>query len=152
MNYRIRAATSDDAEFLSKMFIAHALLEGHTLVIEHQLKALNNLQQSPLSIYVVEKKNEQEQINEIVGYMSLIKQYSTWDMDWYLYLDCLYLDKSIRGGGIGKKMMNYALTLASTLNIRMLQWQTPEDNEMAIVFYHHLGASSKAKLRFFWNV
>jgi ribosomal protein S18 acetylase RimI-like enzyme len=148
MNYRIRPATSDDAVFLSKMFIAHALHEGHILIFENQFNALNNLQRSPLKIYVV----EQDQKNEIVGYMSLIKQYSTWDMDWYLYLDCLYLHESIRGGGVGKKMMDYALTIANTLGIRWLQWQTPENNELAIAFYHHLGASSKAKVRFYWNV
>jgi ribosomal protein S18 acetylase RimI-like enzyme len=73
-------------------------------------------------------------------------------MDWYLYLDCLYLGPELRGLGLGKQLMLTAAAHAKKLGIKQMQWQTPEDNHNAIAFYNKLGASNKAKQRFFWQL
>ena len=84
--------------------------------------------------------------------MSVIKQFSTWDMDWYLYLDCLYLTKETRGQGIGLKLMQKLKHFAKENMINTIQWQTPKDNFTAIEFYQKLNAVNKEKQRFFWAV
>lgn len=145
MTFKIRAASIDDALQLSDLMAEHALYEEHDFIIESQLTTLQNLQNTPLHIFVV------EQNQHIVGYMSLVKQYSTWDMDWYLYLDCLYLQKNARGKGLGKKLMACASALSESLKIKLIQWQTPIHNKSAINFYHQLGAKSKTKQRFYWG-
>ncbi len=86
----------------------------------------------------------------LVGYTTYMKQFSTWDVDFYVYLDCLYLEPEIRGLGIGKELMYKVKTYATAEKCIGVQWQTPNFNTKAITFYKKIGAKSKAKERFFW--
>jgi ribosomal protein S18 acetylase RimI-like enzyme len=143
MEYNIRIATTKDKKPLLLMMEEHATFEGHKLEISknHQHYKLETL---PVTIFVVLSNDK------LVGYMSVIKQFSTWDMDWYLYLDCLYLNEETRGHGIGLKLMQQLKTFAKENMIPTIQWQTPKDNLPAIEFYQKLGAIKKKKQRFFW--
>lgn len=87
--------------------------------------------------------------NSIVGYATFMKQFSTWDADFYLYMDCLFLTEDARGYGIGERLMNRIKEEARKLGCNMIQWQTPEFNERAMKFYRRIGAHSKTKERFF---
>ncbi|OJJ14448.1 GNAT family N-acetyltransferase [marine bacterium AO1-C] len=93
-----------------------------------------------------------EQHEEIIGYATYMKQFSTWDAGYYLYLDCLYLNEKSRGQGLGEQLMQRIKEEAQKLGLSEIQWQTPDFNEGAIRFYHRLGATSKNKERFFWQV
>ncbi|NQY63505.1 MAG: GNAT family N-acetyltransferase [Alteromonadaceae bacterium] len=144
-NTTIRSAQATDGKALIELFKLHAQHEGHKLIINNkQLHALTNNHTHPLILFVVEHNGLVE------GYMSLIKQFSTWDMDYYLYLDCLFLKTSLRGMNIGKQMMATAAELSKSLGLKQIQWQTPHDNNNAIAFYQKMGATGKQKLRFFW--
>ncbi|NAS14430.1 GNAT family N-acetyltransferase [Poritiphilus flavus] len=90
--------------------------------------------------------------NSLLGYAAFTKQFSTWDADFYLYLDCLYLKESARGQGLGTLFMNKVIEFAKKENCDMVRWQTPADNEKAIKFYQKMGGVSKAKERFFMNI
>ena len=90
--------------------------------------------------------------NDIAGYATYMRQFSTWDAEFYIYLDCLYLKEKYRGQGLGKQLMQRIKADAKALNCNMIQWQTPDFNEKAIRFYQKLGAISKSKERFFWLV
>jgi len=46
-----------------------------------------------------------EQESLIVGYATFMKQFSTWDTDFYIYLDCLFLKENTRGNGLGGLIM-----------------------------------------------
>jgi len=144
MNYCIQLATDKDQESLLLMMKEHAMFEGHKL--ETSKNQPLKLETLPVTILVVYSNNK------LVGYMSIIKQFSTWDMDWYLYLDCLYLTKETRGKGVGLKLMQKLKAFANENMINTIQWQTPRDNLPAIEFYQKLGAITKEKQRFFWPV
>lgn len=146
MDFYIRTAEAKDQESLLLLMTMHAQFEGHELVLSKQRHQLKNLETLPITIFVVESNNK------LYGYMSVIKQFSTWDMDWYLYLDCLYLNEKTRGQGIGLQLMKRLKFYAQENNINMIQWQTPNDNFPAIAFYQKLKAINKAKQRFFWSV
>ncbi|OEK08241.1 GNAT family N-acetyltransferase [Flavivirga aquatica] len=88
----------------------------------------------------------------IVGYATYIKQFSTWDASFYIYLDCLFLKEETRGKGIGVLIMQKIKDYAKSENCEIIQWQTPDFNENAISFYKKIGAQSKVKERFFWKV
>ena len=88
----------------------------------------------------------------IMAYATFMKQYSTWDAAYYVYLDCLFIQESKRGMGIGKKMMDRVRHYAKNEQCNMIQWQTPEFNEKAITFYRKLGATQKTKARFYWEL
>ena len=89
---------------------------------------------------------------EPVGYATFLVQYSTWDAERYLYMDCLYLREAARGKGLGGEMMEALAKEGRKLGCREIQWQTPDFNAGAIRFYKRLGAVSKAKERFFLSL
>lgn len=146
MTHNIRLATLEDKESLLALMQDHARYEGHELQITNQGDALTNMESLPITIFVVEFQQR------LLGYMSVVKQFSTWDMDWYLYLDCLYLTEETRGKGIGLELMQLLQNYAKQNQIQSMQWQTPIENESAIGFYQKLKAVNKQKQRFFWPV
>ncbi|MGB0789314.1 MAG: GNAT family N-acetyltransferase [Marinirhabdus sp.] len=84
----------------------------------------------------------------IVGYATFMKQFSTWDAGPYLYLDCLFLKETVRGKGLGTRVMKKIMECAKLENCEMIQWQTPDFNTRAIDFYRKMGGVSKTKERF----
>ncbi|WP_103071582.1 GNAT family N-acetyltransferase [Aquimarina sediminis] len=89
---------------------------------------------------------------EIVGYATFMKQFSTWDASFYIYLDCLFLKEKTRGMGLGTQLMRKIKEYARLENCKVIQWQTPDFNVEAINFYHKIGGISKSKERFFWHI
>lgn len=88
----------------------------------------------------------------LIAYASLIKQFSTWDANFYLYLDCLFIQEEFRGLGLGQKMMEAVKQEAFEQGCTSIQWQTPDFNHLAIKFYENVGALRKRKERFFWDL
>ncbi|MCR9197944.1 MAG: GNAT family N-acetyltransferase [Planctomycetaceae bacterium] len=91
-----------------------------------------------------------EQAGELLGYATFAPQWSTWHAARYLYLDCLYLQSEARGQGLGRQIMDRIAAAARSLGCGHVEWQTPADNQSAIAFYEHIGASAKKKQRFTW--
>ena len=88
----------------------------------------------------------------IIGYASFMKQFSTWDANLYIYLDCIFLKEAARGKGFGKLLMEKIKEYSKNENCSLIQWQTPFFNKKAIEFYLKIGAESKNKERFFLNI
>mgnify|MGYP000323580294 CR=1 FL=1 len=89
--------------------------------------------------------------SELIGYATYMKQFSTWDANFYLYMDCLFLNEESRGLGLGEVLMNRIKEEAIKLDCELIQWQTPIFNTGAIKFYRRIGAEDKTKERFFWE-
>ena len=89
---------------------------------------------------------------QLIGYATFIRQFSTWDAEYYLYLDCLFLNEQSRGMGLGESLMGAVKQRAVALNCALIQWQTPESNSRAIKFYQRIGATAKSKQRFFLSL
>ena len=142
----IRFATPKDLPEIIELCHQHALFEqaeyvrkGKKVLLKEHLFA----EQPTLYCLIVELKEE------IVGYATYIKQFSTWDADFYLYMDCLFLTDRARGYGIGELLMDRIKEEARKLNCNTIQWQTPDFNTRAMKFYRRIGAYSKTKERFF---
>ncbi|MEM8486492.1 MAG: GNAT family N-acetyltransferase [Bacteroidota bacterium] len=90
-----------------------------------------------------------EQKGKLVGFLSYMQQYATWDAGTYVYMDCLYIDQRARNLGLGKQLVSQLVTEARKMGCTLIQWQTPAFNTGAIRFYERLGATSKSKERFF---
>lgn len=88
----------------------------------------------------------------IVGYATYMKQFSTWDAAFYIYMDCLFLTEGSRGKGIGVQLVDALKAAGKKMNCDLIQWQTPDFNTRAIKFYHRIGATSKNKERFFLTI
>lgn len=90
-----------------------------------------------------------ERQGRLIGYAAYMKQFSTWEASFYVYMDCLYLIDAARSQGIGRELIEVIKEFARKEKCDHIQWQTPKSNESAIRFYHTLGAESKGKERFF---
>lgn len=84
----------------------------------------------------------------IVGYASYTFDFSTWNAQTFLYMDCLFLEEETRGFGIGEKLIEKLKEIGTQNNCGNIQWQTPEFNTRAIKFYNRMGAKGKDKVRF----
>ena len=86
---------------------------------------------------------------KIIGYATYMKQFSTWDAAYYIYMDCLFLISEARGSGIGEKLIEFIKDETQKIGCRQIQWQTPSFNSRAMKFYERIGAVSKSKERYF---
>ncbi|MFP5041413.1 GNAT family N-acetyltransferase [Parasediminibacterium sp. JCM 36343] len=88
----------------------------------------------------------------IAGYFSYTFDFSTWDANSFLYLDCLYLEPDFRGLRIGVSVFDKLKIIAKQNDCINIQWQTPIFNERAIKFYNRIGGTGKEKVRFFIDI
>lgn len=143
----IRRAVERDIEQLIELCSFHAEYEK----VEYDPKGkkeklFEHLFRDPQELQCIVVESQEK----LLGYATYIRQYSTWDAAYYLYLDCIYLRDEMRGQGLGTQLMNLVKSYASQNGCFQVQWQTPQFNKKAIEFYKKLGASCKSKERFFW--
>jgi len=145
----IRLAQKKDLKAVIELCKAHARYEKANFVEQNKIEFLSK--------YFIENTNDLKCLvvdvnNEILGYATYFKQFSTWDASYYVYLDCLFLKDKVRGSGIGNQIMEHIKKYAKSENCRIIQWQTPNFNSKAINFYQKLGAKYKSKERFTWEI
>ncbi len=148
-DYHIRPLQPTELDQLVQLCREHAQFEQVAYVENGQPDRLDKAifgESSYLQCIVV------AHAEKLVGYATFMPQYATWDARYYLYLDCLYLQPTVRQYGLGKKLMLYIQQFAQAQGYQQIQWQTPDFNANAIGFYEHLGALHKSKQRFFWKV
>ena len=142
----IREASRSDLPELIVLFREHAEFENAEYQPTDNAERLESLSFSDhptIQLMVVESSNQ------LVGYAAFMVQYSTWQADSYLYLDCLYLRPAWRGRGLGKQLMDQVRSHANKMGCRQIQWQTPSENQAAIEFYDRLPQTNRyAKLRY----
>lgn len=149
MNYLIRDCQESDVNSIVHLCQKHADFERASFNPIGKEDALTEAlfgEQPKLFCLVVESHET------IVGYTSYTIDFSTWDAASFMYMDCLYLEDSVRGAGIGEAIMEKLKQIATTKNCINIQWQTPEFNERAIKFYHRVGGTGKEKMRFFLDL
>lgn len=148
MNYLIRPAEPQDIAAIIELCAKHAEYEKATYSPEGKAEKLSSFifTPNPRLFCLVAEINQ-----SVVGYSTYMKEFSTWDADFYIHIDCLYLKPEARSLGIGEELVRAIANHTQSLGVTQIQWQTPDFNERAIKFYHRIGAQSKPKLRMFLN-
>jgi GNAT superfamily N-acetyltransferase len=77
---------------------------------------------------------------EPIGYMILVKLYSSFEARPTLYLEDLFVLPEYRGRGIGKTMMRRCIELAWKRGCGRMEWTCLDWNVKAQKFYDKLGA------------
>lgn len=148
MNYTIRPCQEKDLPELIELCAAHAAYEKSEYDPEGKLERLREAifgEIKRLNCWIVDIEGKAQ------GFTTFTFDFSTWDAAPFLYMDCLYLDESCRGLGIGAAIMDKIREVARKHSCKNIQWQTPEFNARAIKFYVGLGSTGKQKMRFFLN-
>src|ERR1041384_3455512 len=137
MEYLIRECQKKDLAGLMQLCARHAFYERAEYSTEDKHEKLKEAifnKQPKLYCLVGEVQDE------LIGYATYTFDYSTWDAQSFLYLDCLYIDESFRGFGIGEQIIKKLKTIAFNNECANIQWQTPIWNLRAIKFYKRIGA------------
>jgi GNAT superfamily N-acetyltransferase len=146
INYTIRKTLPKDVDEIVKLCAEHAEYEQaeySTKDKKQKLTAQLFSDDPRLHCFIVEGGGE------IIGYCTYTFDYSTWDADFFAYMDCLYLRPQARNFGIGEEIIKRIAKHAKQVNCKIIQWHTPDFNVSAIKFYHRIGATSKQKTRFY---
>jgi GNAT superfamily N-acetyltransferase len=89
-----------------------------------------------------------ECLSKIEGYASCSREFSTWTGQEFLHMDCLFVNETLRGQGLGRKLLESVFDEARRENILEVQWQTPDWNDNAMQFYRSFGTTDSLKVRF----
>lgn len=149
MEYLIRQIRQTELPRLVEMCQAHADYEQalyNAKGKEEKLNAVLFSKNKKLFCYVVESNSN------LAGYFTYTFDFSTWDAQLFLHLDCLYLEPEYRGKRIGEKVFEKLKAIAKENNCINIQWQTPMFNTAAIKFYKRIGSEGKDKVRFYLDV
>ena len=145
-SFNIRQVQDKDIESVVELCALHAAYEKSEYNKAGKASKLRDaiFKSNPsLFCFVAEEKGK------IVGYTTATKEFSTWDAEYFLHMDCLYLLESTRGAGLGSLLMKKLQDFAAIHACTHIQWQTPVDNLSGIRFYEKQGAVSKDKKRFY---
>lgn len=146
MNYVIRGAKPVDITEIINLCAEHAEYEQASYSSKGKAEKLSSFlfSDNPRLFCLIAEIDK-----IIVGYATYMFEFSTWDADFYVHMDCLYLRPKARGLRIGEAMVKEIARQTKEHNSQLIQWQTPESNERAIKFYYRIGATSKKKLRMY---
>ncbi|SAL36075.1 GNAT family N-acetyltransferase [Caballeronia humi] len=82
-----------------------------------------------------------EESGQIVGYALFFHNYSTFLGKRGLYLEDLYVRPTLRGSGLGTKMLRTLAALAIERQCGRFEWSVLDWNQPAIDFYEKMGAT-----------
>ncbi len=148
MEYTIRKALPNDISEIIALCAEHAAYEKANYQSEGKSELLMKIlfcENPQLHCLVAETGSR------IIGYATFSRECSTWNADFYVHMDCLFLREEYRGYGIGEAFVKEIVAYATATKAHHIEWQTPVFNHRAIKFYHRIGAVSREKLRFTLN-
>ena len=77
-----------------------------------------------------------------VGVVHHIRHRSCWTIGDYCYLQDLYVEPQARGGGIGRRLIEYVYALAAASGMSRVHWLTHESNTDAMQLYDRIATRS----------
>lgn len=148
MQYIIRPAILDDLDEIINLCSEHAEYEKAEYDNSNKKEKLKAFlfSETPRFFCLI-AENE----SGILGYAAYTFEFSVWDAELYMHMDCLYLRPHARGFGIGEAIIKEISKSCIQHHCRIMQWHTPTFNKRAIKFYNRIGATSKEKTRFYLN-
>lgn len=139
----VRSVFPKDAERMLPLIRDHAIHEQREAAL--RVETLRDaLSRRPPLLYAWAAEMQ----DDLVGYATATRDFSTWGGRHFLHLDCLFVRAGFRGSGIGALLFAAVRDHALRLKLPEMQWQTPGWNEGACRFYRRTGASSARKTRF----
>ncbi len=88
---------------------------------------------------------------QVVGLAHYIFRPSTWEVEDFCYLEDLYVDPTVRGGGVGRALINELEKIAAAKGSKRLYWTTAPDNEVARKLYDKVAITDRVQYKIFLN-
>lgn len=75
----------------------------------------------------------------VIGLVNMVFHRSTWSPTWYCYLEDLFVDPAVRGGGVGKALIEATYAEADRRGADRTYWATQQLNATARKLYDRVG-------------
>ena len=144
-NIVIRAAQATDIVELTSLIEAHAKFEKQSidvLGLGERLAFAMQGDEPRLTVYVAQLNSA------LVAYCALVVEYSSWRAQNFVHMDCLYVNSTSRGVGVGAALFERAISFTKASGLSDIEWQSPSWNTRAQKFYESQGASYDLKTRY----
>ena len=88
---------------------------------------------------------------KVVGFTHYIWRPDTWEAEDFCYLEDLYVDPKVRGGGVGRALISELEKIATKAGSKRLYWTTAPDNEVARKLYDKVAITDRVQYKIFLN-
>ena len=88
---------------------------------------------------------------KVVGFTHYIFRPSTWAVEDFCYLEDLFVDPTVRGGGVGRALIKAVEEIAIAKGSKRLYWTTAPDNETARKLYDKVAITDRVQYKIFLN-
>lgn len=78
----------------------------------------------------------------LIGFVHCLVHYNTWGVAPRIYLEDLYVSETLRGGGVGRSLIEAVYSEADNRGAKDVYWFTNHDNETARKLYDRIGKLS----------
>ena len=138
---QVRSATSDDVSLIFSFIKKKSEFDRNIGAFTGELKVSEDKIRKTLFgnipiAYVLFAENSGKE----VGFALYYFRYSSFAGQPILWLDDLYIDKTMRNQGGGSALMNHLATIALKNNCTHLAWNADGRNTRGLSFYQSLGA------------
>ena len=113
---------------------------------EEQIKLIKGLKDHPTAEVLLMKKN-----NLYVGMATVFTNFSTFNIQPYLYIHDVVVMDTYRGLGLGKQMIKYLTAVAKKRGYCKLSLEVREDNPGAQKVYQELGFKECSPKMHYWE-
>lgn len=83
-----------------------------------------------------------ERGGRLVGFVHYVVHETTWSIEPTCYLEDLYVDETLRGGGVGRALIEGVYAATRRRGCRSVYWQTHDDNARARRLYDQVAVLS----------
>ena len=136
MDVVIRLAEIKDSEEILNLIKELAEFENELEKVELNLSDIKKHGFGKNSVF---KCFVAEYMNSIVGIALFYPRYSTWKGPTF-HLEDLIVTKTMKGKGIGTKLLYAFVNYAKNLGVKRVEWEVLDWNKKAIDFYNKNGA------------
>jgi len=138
---KLRLATRDDADTVHRLLLA---LAAATAKAEDILSRPEDLRR-----YGFDREPGFECLlafdgDEAVGLAVYFYEFSTWRGTPGVYVQDLYVSSSLRGGGLGRRLLDAVRERAQRWDSRYVKLAVHGENPAAVAFYRHMGFQPSA--------
>ena len=144
MNFTIRNATKQDMPQVLNLIHELAIFEKEADAVD---VTVNDLEQDGFGENPAFHCFVAEVNNKIEGMALVYHRFSTWKGN-VLHLEDLIVSETMRGAGVGSKLLDEVVKYGYSLDVRRISWEVLDWNEPAIKFYEKNGENVMRD----WNV
>jgi GNAT superfamily N-acetyltransferase len=139
MNLVLRALTEEDRPQWLGLWTGYLAFYEQELSQEQTELSWQRLLHSEDGLHAVVAELD----GQLVGLAHYFWTPSTWQQNRDLYLEDLFVSPSVRGGGVGRALIEALVDLCLKAGGSKVHWQTHHTNQTAIRLYEKLGQRSE---------